>query len=129
MAAAPTRRDLDALASVLRNPYGSAKGRDYAEQKYREHVRALIRSGLVTDRVFSHLGLNQFSRDGIEYPLLVRLVEWARRCTRFSWGTFPTSSKRRSSSFEHPGCGVRSVRPAPDSVLRNRFFIEFPKEL
>ena len=67
----PTDRELVAIASVLRNPYGSAKGRDYAEQKYREHLRALLLSGTVTDRVLSHLELDQFSRDGIEYPLLV----------------------------------------------------------
>ena len=111
---APTDRELDAIASVLRNPYGSAKGRDYAEQKYREHLRALLLSGTVTDRVLSHLELDQFSRDGIEYPLLVRAVQWARGRTRTVGGGRSTRSFA-STSGPSGGRG-RSPRSVANSV-------------
>lgn len=114
---APSGRELDAIASVLRNPYGSAKGRDYAEQKYREHLRALLLSGAVTDRVLSHLDLDQFSRDGIEYPLLVRAVQWARGRTRTV--RRGRSSTRGFGSTSGSSGGGRSPGRSPRSVVNS----------
>lgn len=108
-------RELDAIASVLRNPYGPAKGRDYAEQKCRDHLRALLLSGAVTVRVLSHVDLNHFSRDGIEYGVLVQAVQWTRGRTRTVGGGRPSSPGFRTTSGPSGNRG-RSARSVANSV-------------
>lgn len=75
----PHDPDLRAVASMLRNPYGSAKGRNYAEERYRKHVWALLLSGTITPQILSGLNLSRFSRNSIEYAVLARALQWVRR--------------------------------------------------
>ena len=71
-------RDLKLLASILHNPYGLARGRDYAEERYRKHVWVLLESGTVTSEDLLCLDLSQFGCNGIEFLILTKAVQWAR---------------------------------------------------
>jgi len=105
--------DLNAVASMLRNPYGSAKGRDYAEERYREHVWALLVSGTITPQVLSGLNLNRFSHNSIEHRVLARALQWARKCA--------SESEDGHLSAKHPKLdAIKSVLHNPYDLANGR---------